>query len=201
MSEAQERQSDRSVTDGSLLDMDVEKLRAPVSPVVRASAYASATLAWAFALLSLIWASGGTVGVGTLGGAIEDMARRGDPAIMIANVVAVFAKVAVGLVALALVQPWGARLPQQLLRRVALSVSALLIVYGMLQETGVLLALTGVVEPTAGHDRSVLYWRLFLWEPWFLAWGVTLAVPSVAFARAARIRRAAATHVGNVGGR
>ena len=46
------------------------------------AAYAAAVLAAVYALVSFYWAFGGMVGVGTLGGRLEEMARSGDPAVL-----------------------------------------------------------------------------------------------------------------------
>ncbi|MDG6107675.1 DUF3995 domain-containing protein [Dactylosporangium aurantiacum] len=151
----------------------------------RTAAYAAAACAALFAAVNSFWAAGGTAGLHTLGGRIEEMARSGDRTVLLANVVAIVAKLAVALLALALVRPWGRRIPRRPLRVLALSAAALLIAYGGLQTGAVLLVATGLVTPDVPWTSTVLWWRLLLWEPWFLVWGVLLLIA----ARAARADR------------
>jgi len=83
-------------------------------------------------------------------------------------------KVAVGVLALALVRPWGRRLPRRWMLRTAWLCAGVLTLYGTLQVAGVALAALGVVTTTSSD--SVLLWGLLLWEPWFLVWGLLLGV-------------------------
>jgi hypothetical protein len=50
---------------------------------------------------------GGTAGLATVGGAIQELARRRDPAGVALGIAAGMLKVAGGLLALALIRPWG----------------------------------------------------------------------------------------------
>jgi len=87
-------------------------------------------LALLSALLSFYWALGGTAGLATVGGAIEELARARDPAGVALGVGAGVLKVAGGLLALALVRPWGRAVPRRLLLGVAWAGSVLLTAYG-----------------------------------------------------------------------
>ena len=124
----------------------------------------------------LLWGAGGLVGVSTLGGRIEELALARDPALIAMVWVTGVLKVLGGLLALALVQPWGRRLPRRWLLRAAWGGAGLLTVYGLLQLTSVALVAFGVITPTQPVESTVLRWRLLLWEPWFLLWGVLLAL-------------------------
>jgi hypothetical protein len=64
-------------------------------------------LAFAYALVSLYWAVGGRSLAGTIGGYVEQMARHGGAAVVLLALAATAAKVVGGLLALALVRPWG----------------------------------------------------------------------------------------------
>ncbi len=138
--------------------------------------YAAASAAFAFAAVSFYWGLGGTAGVSSLGGSIEQRALAHDPLIIALAWITGGLKIAGGLLALALVQPWGRRLPRRLLLVTTWSGAVLLSVYGALQLTGVALIKLGVVTPTAPVDPTVLLWRLLLWEPWFLVWGLLLGM-------------------------
>ena len=154
--------------------------------------YAAAAAAFAFAVPSLYWAAGGMAGFGTLGGRIEELARERDTALVAATWVAFVLKVAGGFLALALVRPWGRRLPPRLLLRTAWAGAALLVVYGTSQTVTVALLATEVVDDTQDLSSGALRWRLFLWEPWFLVWGVLLGL--AAWSRRARQSRVEARH-------
>jgi hypothetical protein len=155
------------------------------SGTTRAAARAAAVLAFASAAVSLFWTLGGTAGLDTVGGAIEDLARdRSTPAIALgATVVAL--KLAAGVLALALT-----RAPAAPLRRRALLVaggfaSAILTLWGGAKVLVGALVLADAIHPSADVDRHALRWHVFLWDLWFLVWGVALAI-AVAGARRAR---------------
>ena len=71
------------------------------------AAYAAAIVAFAYALVSLYWAVGGHGLVSTVGGYVEQFARHGGTLPVLVAIAAVVAKVAGGLLALALVRPPG----------------------------------------------------------------------------------------------
>src|SRR5258707_7307025 len=75
-----------------------------VGPV---TAYAAAIVAFGYALMSLYWALGGHALVSTIGGYVEQFARRGGPLPVLVALAATLAKVVGGLLALALVRPLG----------------------------------------------------------------------------------------------
>lgn len=139
-------------------------------------AYAAAVVAFLFALVSFYWGSGGTALVSTLGGRIERLALARDPLIITIVWVTGVAKLAGAALALALVQRWGRRLPRRTLRATAWVGAGLLTAYGLAQVTAVALVAAGVVTPDVPLDPSVLRWRLLLWEPWFLVWGLLLGL-------------------------
>lgn len=99
----------------------------------------------------------------------------GDSLLAAANAAAAIVKVLVGVMALALVQPWGLRLPRRPLLVAAWAAAIGLSAYGALQTGAVALLASGVIEPAEPVEARVLRWRLFLWEPWFLLIGLLLA--------------------------
>ena len=140
----------------------------------RWTAYAAAVCAFAFAAVSLYWALGGRAGVDTLAGVIAERARAGDPLLLVLNGVAAVLKALGGVLALALVRPFGARLPRRLLVGLAAAGAVVLVLYGALQTGALALVALDVVRPDVPPDPRVLRWRLLLWEPWFLGWGLLL---------------------------
>src|SRR6516165_1469877 len=83
------------------------------SAVGTVTAHAAAIVAFAYALTSLYWALGGHALVSTIGGFVEQFARRGGALPVLIALVAALAKVVGGLLALALVRPWGRMVPRR----------------------------------------------------------------------------------------
>ena len=75
------------------------------------AAYAACALALPYAAVSSYWATGGTAGLDSLGGELEALGRERDPALIALVWVTGVLKVVAGLLALALVRPWGRALP------------------------------------------------------------------------------------------
>jgi hypothetical protein len=140
------------------------------------AADAACVLALLSALPSFYWAAGGTIGLATVGGAIEELARARDPAGVALGVGAGVVKVAGAVLALALVRPWGGRVPRRLLGGVAWAASVVLTLYGGLLVGVGALVLAGVIGPAGPVDRTALRWHVFLWDLWFLVWGLLLGV-------------------------
>src|SRR5919106_2581347 len=88
------------------------------------AAYAVCALALLYAVPSFYWALGGTAGLDTVGGAIKELGRSRDPGGVALGVGAGVLKVAGGLLALALVRPWGRAIPRRLLLGAAWAASA-----------------------------------------------------------------------------
>jgi uncharacterized membrane protein len=95
-------------------------------------------------------------------------------------VVTVLLKLAGGVLALALVRPWGRRLPRRPLRWVALAGGGLLAVYGGANVVLGGLALLGAFGPPA--DPVALRWHVAVWDLWFLLWGLLLVTAALAAA-------------------
>jgi hypothetical protein len=111
------------------------------------AAYAACVLALLHAAASFYWAGGGTAGLSTIGGALEQLGRAREPA-LIAVVWAVgLLKALAGLLALALVRPWGRAFPRRVLLTTAWGGAGLLIAYGSLFTLGGMLVVTGVNRP------------------------------------------------------
>jgi Protein of unknown function (DUF3995) len=140
--------------------------------VARAAAYGSAALAWAYALVSAYWTAGGTALLATVGGQVEDLARRGGSVAVLVGVLTVAVKLAGGLLGPALVRPEGRRLPRRALRACALAGGGLLTLYGAANVVLGGLGLFGVFGEPA--DRTALRWHVGVWDLWFLLWGVLL---------------------------
>jgi Protein of unknown function (DUF3995) len=150
------------------------------------AAYAACVLALLYAVPSFYWALGGTAGLDTVGGAIEELGRTRDPAGVALGVGAGVLKVAGGLLALALVRPWGRAIPRRLLLGAAWAASTVLTVYGGLLVAVGALVLTGLISPSGPVDQTALRWHVLLWDLWFLVWGLLLGVAAWCYGRESR---------------
>jgi len=100
------------------------------------------------------------------------------------------AKVLGGLLALALVRPWGRVIPRGWLLLGSAAVSVLLVVYGGLNVLLGALVLSGVIHPAGAVDRTALRWHVGVWDLWFLVWGILLSLAVIGYRRTAtRARR------------
>jgi hypothetical protein len=139
------------------------------------AAYAASAWAFAFAALSFYWAAGGTAGAGTVSPTAKEMAQRRVPWFVAVLWLTGILKLGAGLLALALVRPWGRLLPRWLLRGSAWATGALLIFYGGTGLARSVPVLTGAVTVPEPVDRTVLRWHVFLWQPYWLAGGILFA--------------------------
>jgi Protein of unknown function (DUF3995) len=147
--------------------------RPPTTPW---AAYAACALALLSAVPSFYWALGGTAGLDTVGGTLEELGRAHDPRGVALGAGAGLLKVAGGLLALALARPWGRAVPRRLLLGAAWAASTVLTAYGGLLVTVGALVLTGVIRPSGPVDRTALRWHVMVWDLWFLVWGLLLGV-------------------------
>jgi Protein of unknown function (DUF3995) len=139
---------------------------------LRIIAYAAAAWSLLFAAMSFYWAAGGMTGLETLGNKIDRLARERDSGFVTEVWVTGFLKLGAGLLALALVQPWGRRLPRRILVIATWVVGIGLTVYGVanLVQHGLMEA--GVVETPSGLGSEAATWHLLLWDPWWLLGGL-----------------------------
>ncbi|HEV8650030.1 MAG TPA: DUF3995 domain-containing protein [Actinomycetes bacterium] len=147
------------------------------------AAYAACACALLYAVPSFYWAFGGTAGLDTVGGRIEELGRAGGPRAIALGLAAGVLKVAGGLLALALVRPWGRAVSRRLLLTAAWAGSVVLTVYGGLMVVAGTLVLTGVIAPSGPVDRTALRWHVMLWDLWFLVWGVLLGLAAWHYGR------------------
>jgi hypothetical protein len=131
-----------------------------------------------YAAVSAYWGAGGTALLDTIGGALEREGRAGTAGILAViwiTVVLKLAASAIGLLAVAQPQ-WLSRHRARLARRAAWLVALLLTLYGgALTVTG-LLVQADIVHASDHADHRALRWHAFLWDPWFLVWGLMLAI-------------------------
>jgi Protein of unknown function (DUF3995) len=93
-------------------------------------AYTAAALAFVSAAVSVYWTLGGTALLDTLGGTFERLARDRSEAALALGIAVILVKVAGGMLALALVRPWGARIGRRWLLVSGVAGSLVLVLYG-----------------------------------------------------------------------
>lgn len=125
-----------------------------------------------FAVISFYWGSGGTVGLDTIGGSIEKLAKQGDPAIYAAVWITGVLKVVGAALALALVQQWGLRLPRKPVLVLGWAAAALPTLYGGFLVAADALGETGAIKVSGPIDWTALKWHLWVWDMSFLIWGL-----------------------------
>lgn len=138
--------------------------------------YAAAVWAFAFAVPSFYWGFGGHFLAETVSGQLAAQSwaeHRGLQAVVLATGVL---KLVGALFALSLVRPSWPRADRRLMIGGGYALSALLVVYGAVNVTGEALAQSGAVRPSATVDWHALRWHLFLWDPYFVVWGVLLGL-------------------------
>ena len=153
------------------------------SAVGTVTAYAATIVALAYALMSLYWALGGHGLVSTIGVYVEQLARQGGALPVLVALAAALAKVVGGLLALALVRPWGQAVPRRWLLTGSAGASVLLVVYGGMNVLLGALVLSGVIHPAGSVDWTALRWHVGVWDLWFLVWGILLALATVGYWR------------------
>ena len=126
--------------------------------------------------MTAFWLLGGTLGLDTVGGEIEDQARERSAAALAVLALTLVAKLAAGWLALALAdsRTQGKRSVVTL----GLVGGVGLALYGGVLVIAGALALAGVGD-SAGRDEYALRWHVFFWYLWFLVWGVALALAAV----------------------
>jgi len=129
------------------------------------AAYAACGWALLFAALSFFWAAGGRTGLHPL----ELEVAPGDSVWIIINLGAGMLKTVIGLLALALVQPWGRIFPHKLLRASAWVLGVGMSLYGGLGLVSDVLHLTGVIRNP--ENWKWFFWYLVLWDPWWVLGG------------------------------
>lgn len=144
----------------------------------------------ASAAVSLYWLLGGRALLDTVGGEIERWGRERGAAVLLALAGVVLVKLFVAVIPAvpAMLSASGNRLGRML--RVAGWIAAVvLVIYGGLLTVVGLLVQADVIHASADADPKALAWHAYLWDPWFLVWGIALLF----HLRRSRLRDASAT--------
>lgn len=124
------------------------------------------------------------MGLDTVGREAVELSKSGNLAVYAALWFTGALKVAGGLLALALAQPWGGRVFRRwMLLAAGWTATVLLVLYGGANIAVLLLVEARVVDAPADLDWRGLHGHLYLWDPWFLGWGVLLGIATLAYTR------------------
>jgi hypothetical protein len=145
----------------------------------------------AYAAVSGYWAAGGTWLLSTVGAGLGQPGRADGLVIVAAVWAAAALKLAGAIVPLTATgrAPGRAAVLRTRLRLLAWAEAVILTGYGLVLTVAGWLVQAGLVAPAAGADHRALAWHAFLWDPWFLLWGVLVAA-ALARSRPARWRAA-----------
>lgn len=144
---------------------------------------AALLLGLAYAAISVYWAAGGLWLVDTVSGALAQQVQAGT----VGGLVVMATWAAAGLKVIAALLPWLAvrtrysaapiaRAWQPRLRTMAWLEAAALTAYGLILTSAGLLVESGLITAAPGADQRALAWHAFLWDPWFLLWGLLVAL-------------------------
>jgi Protein of unknown function (DUF3995) len=168
-------------------------------PSARATGLRAAEAAFAvgllYAAISVYWGAGGTWLLDTVGSGLG----KGHGG----NALVVFAVwLAVGLKVIAAVLPLlaitadastGPRRPRlirpRLIRALTWIEALILTVYGLVWTAVGLLVQAGVIGTSASADHRALEWHAYLWDPWFLVWGLLVTAALLRSRSAAPVPR------------
>jgi len=142
------------------------------------AAWAACACGLAYVAISLYWALGGSWLLATVGASLAGTSSA-------AVKFAVWAAVALKAIAafLPLVAIGALRRPprgwERWLRRLTWIEALILTAYGLVLTATGLLVQSGVIAPPRNADHRALRWHAYLWDPWFLVWGLLVTTALV----------------------
>jgi hypothetical protein len=150
----------------------------------------AAVLGALYAAMSAYWGAGGTALLDTIGGTLEREGRAHSAGLLAVVWTTVALKLTVsGIGLLAIAQPeWLSPRRCRVVRGAAWLAAVVLVLYGGVLTSIGLLVQSDIVHPSARADRKALQWHAFLWDPWFLVWGLVLAIALTLTRRASNDR-------------
>jgi hypothetical protein len=129
----------------------------------------------AYAAISIYWGAGGGWLLNTVGISLSKPGEPGHLTALLAVWGAAAVKAVAALLPLLAIGAWP-RTANGGLRRLARVLAwietAILIGYGLILTATGLLVEAGLIKPAAHADRPALKWHAYLWDPWFLIWGI-----------------------------
>ncbi|MFS0576841.1 DUF3995 domain-containing protein [Sporosarcina sp. 179-K 3D1 HS] len=129
-------------------------------------------IAWTliFAGMSFYWATGGMVGVRSLGGQIYKMALEKDPSLVPIVWLTGFVKLGGCLLLFSLLYPWKNDRLEKIFTIVIRIAGAFLFLYGFLNFITISLAALNILDFDLSSYATM--WRLIFWEPFWMLGGI-----------------------------
>lgn len=133
-----------------------------------------------FAAVSVYWGLGGTWLLDTINESFERKARAGETGVLLAAWAAAVLKVMAAVLPLLALRPLKNPTWSRCVWVLAWTAAAIATLYGLLQTTLAQLTLAGVINASAAVDDRRHVWLAFVWEPWFLIWGLLISAALLA---------------------
>jgi len=152
----------------------ISRNRAAVRAPGVGTAWAAFAVGLLYAAVSLYWALGGGWLLDTVGASLTQASRSASALVVIAVWFAVGLKVIASVLPLpatAAIAPGSLRW-RRLIRTLSWIEAGILTIYGLIWTAVGLLVQAGLVGTSATADHRALAWHAYLWDPWFLVWGV-----------------------------
>jgi hypothetical protein len=128
------------------------------------------------AAITAYWASGGTWLLDTVGGEIESWGRQRGAAVLLSLWLIVLLKCGIAVAAPTIVRRPGwlaSPIADRMSRMLSWTAATMLTGYGAVLTGAGILVQSGLVPAGPDSDGRALAWHAYLWDPWFLAWGLT----------------------------
>ncbi|MFD0587308.1 DUF3995 domain-containing protein [Paenibacillus sp. GCM10027627] len=152
------------------------------------AAYGAGIWAFLFAAMCFYWAGGGTLGLGTLGDGMKELAHARASAFVTALWVTAFLKLLLALLVLSLVQPRTRFIPRWILLIFTFVAGVGLSWYGGAGLIKVALMEAGATNIPAAIGPQAVRWYLWFWQPLWLAGGILFFTATWHGYRASRYR-------------
>ncbi len=133
----------------------------------------------AYATISVYWALGGKWLLSTVGISLSQPGQAGRAAALLAVWGAAVVKAVAAVLPLLVVIGWQDmtdRRWSRSARRLAWVEAAILTGYGLVLTVPGLLVQADVIKAAANADHTALEWHAYLWDPWFLLWGILVVI-------------------------
>ncbi len=140
-----------------------------------AAATAACLVGLLYAAVSIYWGVGGTWLLDTVGGSLAEHGRARAAGVLVALWAAVALKLIAAALPLVALRPPSSPARSRDAWVLAWIAAAVLTIYGLVLTAVGLLVQAGAVHRSANADDRALAWHAYLWDPWFLIWGLLIA--------------------------
>jgi hypothetical protein len=154
-----------------------------------AAAWAACAVGLLYAAISVYWGLGGTWLLDTVGGSLAKLGRAYSAGVIAAVWGAATLKLIAAVLPLLAVHHRSSSQRDHWLWVLAWIAAGVLIVYGLVLTAAGLLVQTDVIHASSTADHRALAWHAYLWDPWFLLWGLLIAAALLLSDRARGVRR------------